>query len=55
MQKVNLSIATPVPRDTEVSSLVLAAADPTEEVTGPNCFPAYQRSSADITAPVIAS
>lgn len=44
MQKVSKSAVTPVPRDTEVSSLVLAAADSSEEVTGTSCFTAYPRS-----------
>lgn len=44
VQKANQSAANPVPRDTEVSSLLLAAANSSEEVTGPSCFPAYQRS-----------
>ncbi|KAJ7407965.1 hypothetical protein BTVI_61202 [Pitangus sulphuratus] len=32
VQKVNLSAITPVPRDTEISSLVLAAAESSEEL-----------------------
>lgn len=44
MQEVNTSAITPVPRDTEVSSLVLAAADSSEEVTGTSCFTAYPGS-----------